>query len=312
MGSRVQFLESQSVAGHQAENEPFLFSMPEHLALQGERWLTYRSVDAVKKNELIRFSVSADKDVARSPVKGPFAALEIATDVSAELIYRFFLFVEKSLRKRGINRIILKHQHDQYRNRQAPKLHACLFSLGYEVLEAEVGAVVQVDSESLWTKMDSWEKRRKRQATASSLTAVHLPLTELRKVYNFLKGCREERGHELSLSWQEVYRLAKTFPDRILLVSITSGKRWAAASLAIRVRSDILYNFYTGHLAEFNRLSPTVSLLDHLNAYCYRNKIALLDLGTSSVRGVPNFSLLQFKLRMGSTPTLKLSVSKML
>ncbi|HMG91078.1 MAG TPA: hypothetical protein VK589_13525, partial [Chryseolinea sp.] len=56
--------------------------------------------------------------------------------------------------------------------------------------------------------------------------------------------------------------------------------------------------------------NPTVFLIRSLYQYCFENGIALFDLGTSSLDGIPNFGLLNFKIRLGATPTTKFTFQK--
>jgi CelD/BcsL family acetyltransferase involved in cellulose biosynthesis len=86
--------------------------------------------------------------------------------------------------------------------------------------------------------------------------------------------------------------------------------RLIAASICIRESKYNLYNFYSAHSKESDSLSPIVYLISELYAWCQHNKIKLLDLGTSALGGKPNFSLIDFKLRLGATPSMKLTFEK--
>jgi lipid II:glycine glycyltransferase (peptidoglycan interpeptide bridge formation enzyme) len=249
---------------------------------------------------------------AVSPLRSPFAALDVSKNVEPEVIFRFVEHTERRLRKRGVREIVVKHAPDAYHGSVAPVLHTCFFSQGYQVVKAEPGAVIEVHSETLLQKLDPWEKRRRNQALAQGVSVSVVENDQLRMVYDFLKKCREERNHRLSMNWKEMEELNRTCGDNLLLFAVRKQETLAAASLSLRVRPDILYNFYSGHLRRFDRLSPVVTLFDSMNSYCYRQGIRLLDLGTSSLEEGPNFPLFGFKLRMGATPTLKLTVAKKL
>ena len=53
-----------------------------------------------------------------------------------------------------------------------------------------------------------------------------------------------------------------------------------------------------------------VKLMEGVYNYSQTEGINLIDLGTSSLNGKPNFSLLDFKLHLGATPTQKLTFQK--
>jgi hypothetical protein len=309
---KVEFIEGKPSAGYAPDFDPFLFSEPAHRGLQGGKWITFRAVHPGRRKVLIEFSFVVDAGKAVSPLRSPFAALDMSKKVEPEVISRFVEYVESRLRKRGVREVIVKHAPDAYHGRVAPVLHTCFLSQGYQVLKAEPGAVIEVHSETLLPKLDPWEKRRRNQALAQGVSVSVVENDQLRMVYDFLKKCREERNHRLSMNWKEMEELNRTFSDKLLLFAVRKQESLAAASLSLRVRPDILYNFYSGHLRRFDRLSPVVALFDSMNSYCYRQGIRLLDLGTSSLEEGPNFLLFGFKLRMGATPTLKLTVAKKL
>ena len=86
----------------------------------------------------------------------------------------------------------------------------------------------------------------------------------------------------------------------------------SSSLVSVRINKSILYNFYMDHDAPYNKLSPALMLMEGLFKFCEEQSIDLLDLGTSSLDGKPNFSLLAFKLRTGAFPSLKLRFEKIL
>ena len=53
-------------------------------------------------------------------------------------------------------------------------------------------------------------------------------------------------------------------------------------------------------------------LADNLYAFCQREQVELLDIGTATDNGVPNLGLMKFKERLGCRPSLKLTFAKTL
>jgi hypothetical protein len=185
-----------------------------------------------------------------------------------------------------------------------------LFNLGYRVSKAELSSVIKVDALHFEEKIESWEKRKLKQAKAK--TAVHkaIPLSEFDTVYKFILKCREQRGHQLSMTAEEIKKTVETFPRDFFLSGVFVQNELAAASIGIRVHPKILYNFYSGHLKKFDSISPVVLLIGGMYKYCSTQGIQLLDLGTSSIDSRLNFSLLEFKFRMGAVPSMKLTFEK--
>lgn len=288
----------------------WLFHETNHAYLQSPTG--WRTFVVEKKDEIVaqvRFHI--DHNVALASLKSPFGTIQFKDDLPAEVLFSFIQFCEEELQKTAVDTIVLKNPPTVYAPFQNELLSVSLLNLGYQITSAEVGAVVLVEN-SFESKIDSWELRKLRQAEESGLTTEELGLGRLEEVYNFILFCREERGQNLSLTFDELKEVVNGFPDRFLLYAVRDKERLVAASICIKINNHILYNFYSAHPKEYDHVSPAVMLVKTLYSYCQGNKINLLDLGTSALDGKPNFGLLDFKLRLGATPTPKYTFQKKL
>ncbi len=286
----------------------WLFHETMHVHLQSPTgWRTF----AVKKKEEIvaqvRFHI--DEGVARASVKSPFGTIQFDKGFPSEILFSFIQFFEEELKKSGVKTIVLKNPPVLYALHQLEVLSVLLLNSGYQITNAEIGAVMKVEN-SFEEKIDSWEARKVRQAEESGLTAEQLEIGRLESVYNFIHDCRIERGQSLSLSYRELKEVVDIFSDRFLLSVVRDKEKIAAASIGIKINKHILYNFYSGHPKEYDQVSPAVLLMKSLYQFCETAKFDLLDLGTSALDGKPNFGLLDFKLRLGATPSPKYTFQK--
>jgi lipid II:glycine glycyltransferase (peptidoglycan interpeptide bridge formation enzyme) len=112
------------------------------------------------------------------------------------------------------------------------------------------------------------------------------------------------------MTLNELKKAFEQFPEHYVLFAVLHEGRLAAASIAIKIKENILYNFYSAHPNDYNHLSPVVMLIEGMYEFCQQNNVNLLDLGTSALEGKPNFSLLDFKLRLGAKPYAKLTFEK--
>jgi hypothetical protein len=189
-------------------------------------------------------------------------------------------------------------------------LQTLLLNSGYSITRAELSSLISITSDTFEERIDAWEKRKLKQARQAGLTSGILEGNELSTLYEFIKRCRHEKGYTISMNAEEISRLAKAFPDRIMLSAVYDDRKLAAASIALRVRSDILYNFYSDHHVEFDSLSPVVMVINTLYEFSQVRGIRILDLGTSAINQKPNFPLLDFKLRLGAVPSTKFTFTK--
>ena len=185
-------------------------------------------------------------------------------------------------------------------------------NLNYRITRAELSSGIKIDHINFEEKIEAWEKRKLKQSKAKGLIGKSLPIRELEKVYNFILKCRQQRGQSLSMTWEELDETVNTFKESFFLFGTFFQKELTSASIAIQVNPSILYSFYAGHLKKFDSLSPVVLLTSGMYKFCGTHNFQLLDLGTSAIDGQPNFSLLDFKLRLGAVPSMKLTFEKQL
>ena len=246
-----------------------------------------------------------------TPVRAPFGSFLFSEKLSPQGLYDFIGYCEQQLRGKGVKQILITEPPLFYRTK-GELLQSILFNLGYQIKRAEVSSGVRVNEIPFEKKIEVWEKRKLKQSKTKGSTFQHLPFSSLELIYEFILRCREQKSQSLSMTLNEVEKTANAFKKEFLFFGVYFGNELAAASIAIKVNPSILYNFYSAHLKKFDSLSPVVMLINGMYGYCQSHDIHLLDLGTSSTEGQPNFSLLDFKLRLGTEPSMKLTFEKKL
>ncbi len=255
----------------------------------------------------VSFHVQHGKAI--TPVRAPFGSFLFSERLAPVCLFEFIQHCEAHLEKKGVRSIRITEPPLFYRT-SGELLHTILMNLNYRIDHAELSSGIKIDSIDFEEKIEAWEKRKLKQAKKKGLQFKTLPRTELENVYNFISKCRKQRGHSLSMTLEELKTTMNIFKDSFFLFGSYFQKELTSASIAIRVHPAILYNFYSGHLKKFDSISPVVLLINGLYKFCESNQIQLLDLGTSSVDGHINFGLLDFKLRLGAVPSMKLTFEK--
>jgi hypothetical protein len=305
------FYEGEPDSSYELDFEESLFNIYDHRLLQSkEGWVSFHVLNEKYKKTSASIHFIVVNDVARSPLRGPFGSIEFAETLPANVLFQFIEFVEDQLAKKNVKKIVIKNPPQLIHGNKAAIFYTSLFNLGYGVEDAEVGSVIQVNASPYHTLIDTWEKRRLRQADQGGLTLRELEISALGEVYDFIKKCRDEKGYKLSMSFAQLNEAALKFPSHYYLFGVYENNELAAASVAIRVKKNTLYNFYTAHNEKFDNLSPVVILIEGLYNYAAAKAIVFIDLGTSAIDGRPNFSLLNFKLNLGGEPTPKLTFAK--
>jgi len=143
--------------------------------------------------------------------------------------------------------------------------------------------------------LHSFERHRLRKSHRDGFVSRLWHPPDPRQLFAFVRAARQRRGYAMTLTETQLSDLLGRFPAQAQVFSVWKGDRLAAASVGIRVCREVLYHFQGADHADFLAYSPTVQLVESLYAYCQRQGIAVLDLGTSVSEGVA-----RFKRRLGA------------
>lgn len=294
--------------------EPWLYFTPAHLALQtGAQWHFFVEEPAIGRT-LAQLSVvlSADGRTARSPGQAPFGGVQAAPALPALLLTALLEVAENHVRAHGAQQLTLRLPALAYDAPAVASLTVVLHQRGYRVTLAEQNNHLPL-AHDYAARLHPSERRRLRKCAEHGLRFEQEPPLLLPLAYAFLRRCRQEKGQDLSMSLEQVQALFRAVPRHAFLFSVRDAAgEWAALTIAVQVRPDVLYNFYPASPLAYNRLSPVVLLNAGLHAFGQASGMRLLDLGTSSLPDGPNHSLLQFKRHLGGVLSPKLTLTKAL
>jgi hypothetical protein len=304
------FIKGTASEDFKLDYEISLFNLPEHRMLQSSgSWVSYHIINKRKKITIAGIHFHLHNGTASSPYHSPFGSLDASPDLEPSTLFRFLQFIESDLVKIGAKNVIIKNPPTLYSPELQTLLQVFLSNLDYRITAAEPGAIFNVNKPGEELSAN-WEKRKIKQAQDKELELRHEDIHQLKTLYGFIHNCRIQKGYPSSMTFDELQRTVNTFPDRFLLTSVYQHKVMVAASICVRCNHHVLYHFYSDHNTIDKSSNPTVFLIRSLYEYCYKNGIALFDLGTSSIAGIPNFGLLNFKMGLGATPTTKFTFQK--
>jgi len=307
---KTEFLAGTLPSEFSTDFDPYLFNLEKHRTLQAkEGWCSYHLVRKDKKKSLASVYFHVKNGIANSPLLAPFGSFQFSGKLSPKEIFDFISAVESDLKSRHVKKVLIKNPPESY-STTSPLLDVSLLNQGYGVVEAEAGSGIPISKAKLEDRMETWEKRKLRQAERARLSFEVLSPGTFHEVYDFIKHCRVERKQSISMSREGLEKVIRTFPKGFHLFAAHSKNEMAAASISIRINKSVLYNFYSAHPKKFDSLSPVVFLVQGIYNWCRKANVQLLDLGTSAADKKPNFSLLDFKMHLGGIPCRKLTFAK--
>ncbi len=287
----------------------YLYNTPAHLLLQSPKgWLVFELIGP-QAEVCTRICVNINRKVAASPVRAPFGSCELYTKVSTVTLGRFFAFIEATLKQKKIKQFTIKSWPVLYQAPQSSQLYEVLVRKQKFTLTREVASIITVNKSPLTARMKISE-RQKAVKAAKLFSFTEASPDQFKSIYDFILTCRKARKQNLSLSWRELKRILSVLPDSFLFFSLKAETGLAAAAIVIRVSEKIWYTFYYAHNAIYNKVSPVVHLLSCIYTEASKEKVKLIDLGTSMVNNEVNKSLLHFKQSVGALTIPKFTFTK--
>ncbi len=238
---------------------------------------------------------------AVSLLKSPFGSFEFHPELGENQLMRFINYVVRQLSDQQINFIRIQHYASAYQPENTELVKHCLSRTGFTLGSAVVNHHIPVDDTKLSDKIHAMEIRRLEKCKNAGFRIVEENISQWPALFAFVLHCRKERGQTLSLTFHEMEKAMQVIPEAYRLFSVFDGSKRIAGTIAVRVNSGILYNFFPASIKEYSNFSPIVLLLEGLYEYCFRHHMELLDLGTSISE-----PLRRFKVNMGGQPSLKL------
>lgn len=128
---------------------------------------------------------------------------------------------------------------------------------------------------------------------------------DIERAYRIIKANREEHGYPLRMSLQAVKDTARTLHADFFAMTL-KGKDVAAAQV-FHVAKDVAQVIYWGDLHAYSHLRTMNRLAYEMFSYYHGQGLRILDIGPSTVNGVPNHGLCSFKESIGCLATPKFS-----
>ncbi|MCY7352720.1 MAG: GNAT family N-acetyltransferase [Cytophagaceae bacterium] len=292
--------------------ERYLFNEPRHLrSQQGEGVQTFFLVNPKSNCIDARLSVFIQENEAISPLRATFGGVEFAENVPSDALLTVFTAAEHWAIEQKLTAIRLTQWPNAYAPGPADRLHQLLIERNYNVLFTEQNQHLSLNK-PFEAGLHESARRRLVKAQRAGFTFQRWPTPDWAFVHAYVLAARQRKGHPMTLSASQLAQLSVDFPDEVQVFTVRDGEAIAALGVTVRVNARILYHFYPADAADYQAFSPAVLLTKGLYDWGRARGIQLLDLGISSVRGVPNEGLIRFKQNLGAQVSEKWSFEKKL
>jgi hypothetical protein len=308
-----EIVVSQSAGALPRIDEVDLFNRPEFFALHAPafRWAGYflaRHATTLRPLAVCHVAETAPGQY-RSPGRGSFGSVALLRDVELPVVERLVEHMTRHLGTLGARSLALVLPPMEYHPADDAIVTNVLLRAGFTVSGHELNYALEVGAAPFVDGIDRGNRKRMNAAVREGLTFEILPAEQLADAYGVIAANRAKKGYPLSMSLDALQTMADRIPGAVRCFGVRNRGELIAAAICIVVNPVTLYVFYWGDVPGVESLSPVTPLAAGLYEYCQREGFRQLDIGTSTLAGVPNHGLIRYKKNLGCRPSLKLTLS---
>jgi len=248
--------------------------------------------------------------IARSPYKAPFASIFLFEDIEFSIIRSFIRLIVKYLKQQKIKKIYLKHYPNFYSFLNAEKLLTALLFERFEITKTDINHYLKISDNTFESSVHHMQRRRINKCIRLNYNFTVHSNNEIKYLFKKICEFRRQKNIPVNITPREIEKLASMFPDHYKFFSISDKERIIATTCIVKVNSETLYNFLPASDEEYKTSSPMVFLIKNIYEYAQKNHFQFLDLGISSINNRPQYTLINFKERIGGITGVKFTFEK--
>lgn len=251
--------------------------------------------------------------IFRSPHRGTFGSINFKPDLDWQALHLAVKMLTERMKELGAKKIEVVSAPFAHDLAQMSALFNAYLQEGFSVTNHEINHCLPVDETPLVEKMMRNNKKRLNKCIREGFEFRQVfEKSEFETVYATIQQNRESKGYKVSMTLEQILKMNETFPEGVFFFNSSRDGSSAASAICMRINAKVLYVFYWGDRPGFEQYSPVAHLADGIYSFAQAGKYTLIDAGTSSLEGVPNYGVANFKENLGFTLSSKPTFSKQL
>ncbi len=301
----------QNVIPTKVPNWCDLFNHPNFYNLHKTNSSFYLSIFLEEKLIGLCHFTEVEPGLYRSPYRGTYGNISLKEDLDLQIKYSCvneLLIFFKTTNAKKIEIVSESFSHNLH---NASSLFNIYLSKAFSICNQEINHTLVVDEKPLIEKMKRNNKKRLNKCERENFVFEQITSSsDIEQVYQTIKENREGKGYKVSMTLEQILEMYKVFPENIYFFKASQSGNSAAASVCIKLNINVLYVFYWGDKQGFEQYSPVAYLANGIYNFAQQQQFKLIDAGTSSIQGEPNFGVATFKENLGFTISPKLTFTK--
>jgi lipid II:glycine glycyltransferase (peptidoglycan interpeptide bridge formation enzyme) len=239
-------------------------------------------------------------NIAYSPWRAPFGSIQCFVKLDEETLGVFISGILARLSQLSVRELNITHYPEFYDSAMSKQIHREFQLFGFDNCYGEVNQHIEIDKSDFLSTISSSEKNRLKKCYNSKLSCEMESLSSLKEAYDLLEISMKRKNYPISMSYEALVDMFRIHQDNYLLFAVRDKKEMVALVVGIIVSPKILYSFYHANHPDYQHFSPILMALEGVYNFCNEKKIRFIDLGISSLDGVLNRGLYNFKKRLGA------------
>ena len=248
----------------------------------------------------------------KSPIKGSFGGLGLIGQLGINEVEIFLETIVDDLAKQKAKKIYITLPPLAYFPSETGVALNVFFRLGFEISGHELSFVREVDpAVSFRSRIASGNKNKINKCIKAGFLIRKLEaINEIKIAHEVISKNRAKKNIPLTMDWDSLENMHSALPSCLVVFGCFSRDQMVASAICIQISPGILYIFYWGEWPGFEPYSPVSLLAQSIYEYAERNGFRMIDAGTSTENGEPNYGLINYKKGLGFVESIKLSIEK--
>lgn len=254
------------------------------------------------------FAVGSKNNEWLAPFSAPFSNIVLLKkNITIDQIWSFIIALNLFAKAENAQSINICLPANTYNEQTNVRLINALLGNGYKMLYCDVNYSLNLNNiclDNYATSINQKARRNLKIALNNNLQLIHCDSFEDKsKAYDIIKKNREYRGFPLRMTKAQLMETIQIVDHDFFIVKVNNTE--LAAAVVYHTMSDVAQVVYWGNLPETERYKPINYLAFKLIEFYKKQDFKLLDIGTSTEEGIPNYGLCTFKESVGCNASMK-------
>jgi hypothetical protein len=311
LSAKFEFVIAEPHSRYTFPGDICLYNTPEYINLWNDPTnSTFLIVNSRSQKIAAAIHFQVKEDTAISISTAPFGSISLSYEVDFDVLNDFMNYIEQHLMLKGVRKIKIKHYPGIYHPHTYEEVISTLALSGFRISQIDINQIIEITDDPFDAIIHPMELRNLNKTKKEGIIFNEHQNTEAKLVFNAIDTFRKARNIPVNIEYESLLKLIQVFPRNYKLFSVSMKNEMVAATVCVKVKDSILYNFLPAHDSLYNMYSPMVFLMEKIYQYTSENKIKYIDLGVSSINNNPQKGLIRFKERLGSKSVSKLTFLK--